>query len=70
MRYKRILLKLSGGALASENGFGFDQVKLDKITDTIIKAADAGVEVSVLVGVFPMIELTTFLWNSFESLCE
>lgn len=50
MRYKRILLKLSGGALASENGFGFDQGKLDKITDTIIKAANAGVEVSVLVG--------------------
>ena len=50
MKYNRILLKLSGGALASENGFGFDQGKLDKITDTIIKASNAGVEVSVLVG--------------------
>ena len=50
MKYNRILLKLSGGALANESGFGFDQVKLDKITDTIIKAVNNGVEVSVLVG--------------------
>lgn len=50
MRYKRILLKVSGGALSGENDFGFEKEALDRITDEIIKASNAGVEVAVLVG--------------------
>ena len=50
MKYKRVLLKVSGGALSGDNNFGFDKDSLEKITDEIIKAANAGIEVAVLVG--------------------
>ena len=46
MKYKRILLKLSGGALSGENNENFDKRKLDIITDEIIKARKNGVEVA------------------------
>lgn len=50
MKYKRILLKVSGGALSGKNDFGFDKDALDRITDEIIKASKAGVEIAVLIG--------------------
>ena len=50
MKYQRILLKVSGGALSGKNDFGFDKDALDRITDEIIKASNAGVEVAVLIG--------------------
>lgn len=50
MKYNRILLKLSGGALAQgENGI-FDKKALEHITDEIIKTASKGIEVAILVG--------------------
>lgn len=49
MKYKRILLKVSGGALSGNNEC-FNKEGLEKITDEIIKASNAGVEVAVLVG--------------------
>lgn len=50
MKYKRILLKVSGGALSGDKESGFDKTALDRITDEIIKASKAGIEVAVLVG--------------------
>lgn len=50
MKYKRILLKVSGGALSGDKDFGFEKNALDKITDEIIKASNKGVEIAVLVG--------------------
>ena len=50
MKYKRILLKLSGGALGGANNENFNKEKLENITDQIIAARNAGVEVAVLVG--------------------
>lgn len=50
MKYKRILLKVSGGALSGNKDCVFDKDALDRITDEIIKASKAGVEVAVLVG--------------------
>lgn len=50
MKYKRILLKLSGGALSGDKSFGFDKDMLEHITNEIINAKKMGVEVSVLVG--------------------
>ncbi|MBR2290210.1 MAG: UMP kinase [Clostridia bacterium] len=50
MKYQRILLKVSGGALSGKNDFGFDKEALDRITDEIIKASNAGVEIAVLIG--------------------
>jgi len=50
MKYKRILLKVSGGALAPDGKSGFDKKALEHITDEIINAANNGIEVAVLVG--------------------
>jgi uridylate kinase len=50
MKYKRILLKLSGGALSGSAGFGFEKDTLDYITDEIIALKETGVELALLVG--------------------
>ena len=50
MKYKRILLKVSGGALAGKGDSVFDKDALDRITDEIIKASKAGAEIAVLIG--------------------
>lgn len=50
MEYKRILLKLSGGALSGPNNEEFDKEKLNAITDQIIEARKKNIEIAVLVG--------------------
>lgn len=49
-KYKRVLLKLSGEALAGQNGFGIDAETMGKVCDNIKKVVDMGVEVSIVVG--------------------
>ncbi len=48
--YKRILLKLSGGALAGTQGAGFDPRRVDYIVHEILAARNMGVEVCVVIG--------------------
>ena len=48
--YKRILLKLSGEALAGEKKTGVDVETLGKICDKIKEVVDMGVEVAIVVG--------------------
>jgi uridylate kinase len=50
MLYRRILMKLSGGAIAGENPWGFDPAALDHIADEILQLHRAGVQVGVMVG--------------------
>ena len=50
MKYKRILLKVSGGALSGKGDTVFDKEALDRITDEIVRANEAGVEIAVLIG--------------------
>ena len=50
MKFKRILLKLSGGALVGENNESFDKIKLDTITDQIVHARNNGIEVAIVIG--------------------
>lgn len=50
VKYKRILLKISGEALAGENKVGIDDKVVNKITSKIKEVADMGVEVGVVVG--------------------
>jgi uridylate kinase len=50
MKYKRILLKLSGEALAGNQGFGIDGEILSKIATEIGDLHKLGVEVAVVVG--------------------
>ncbi|MEC3883061.1 UMP kinase [Halobacillus sp. HZG1] len=48
--YKRILIKISGGALGDENGNSFGSERLSHIADEILSVVNAGVEVSIVVG--------------------
>lgn len=48
--YHRILLKLSGEALAGEKGFGLDTDTLVRIAGQIKEVVDMGVQVAVVVG--------------------
>ena len=48
--YKRVLLKLSGEALAGTKKTGIDAKTLGKICDKIKEIIDMGVEVSIVVG--------------------
>jgi uridylate kinase len=48
--YKRIVLKLSGEALAGDRGFGIDADKVSEITAEIAEVHDLGVEVAIVVG--------------------
>lgn len=48
--YKRIVLKLSGEALAGANGFGIDYDTVVTICKSIKKCVDLGVEVGIVVG--------------------
>ncbi len=48
--YKRIVLKLSGEALAGEQGFGIDQSVLESIALQIKEVLAYGVEIAVVVG--------------------
>ena len=49
-KYKRVLLKLSGEAMAGQNGFGIDADTLGNICDYVKKIVDMGVEVAIVVG--------------------
>lgn len=49
-KYKRVLIKVSGEALAGEQGFGLDGKTLDSIAETIKICSDMGVEIAVVVG--------------------
>ena len=50
IKYKRILLKLSGEALAGENKTGLSPEVLDDITNQVKDLKDLGVEVAIVVG--------------------
>ena len=48
--YKRVLLKLSGEALAGSNGFGIDNDTVSNIAQAVKKLHEMDVEVAVVVG--------------------
>jgi uridylate kinase len=50
MKYKRILLKLSGEALMGNKGFGIDQVRLMEYAQEIKAAYDSGCQVAIVIG--------------------
>ncbi|MBR2913545.1 MAG: UMP kinase [Oscillospiraceae bacterium] len=50
LKYKRILLKLSGEALAGDKKFGLDYAVIGNICESIKKCVDIGVEVGIVVG--------------------
>jgi len=50
LAYKRVLLKLSGEALAGKEGHGIDPDVLGAICDKVVEIVKLGVEVSIVVG--------------------
>ena len=50
LRYRRVLLKISGEALAGERGFGIEPSVVDQITDEIRALAEMGVSLGVVIG--------------------
>ena len=50
MKYKRILLKISGEALLGDQQFGIDQKPVQMIAEEIQKARELGAEIAVVVG--------------------
>src|SRR5688572_24394556 len=48
--YKRIVLKLSGEALAGDHGFGIDPDRADFIATKIKEIHDLGVQIAVVIG--------------------
>ena len=49
-KYKRVLLKVSGEALAGEKGYGLDHETMHNICENIKKIVDLGIQVSIVVG--------------------
>jgi uridylate kinase len=50
MKYKRILLKLSGESLMGEKAFGIDEDRLAVYAKQIKEVHDLGVEISIVIG--------------------
>lgn len=50
LKYKRILIKISGEALLGRQEFGIDSEPVSRICDEIKKAHDLGVQIAVVVG--------------------
>ncbi|MCI7146007.1 MAG: UMP kinase [Clostridiales bacterium] len=49
-KYKRVLLKLSGEALAGDRHFGINEAMTHRVAEQVKEVVDAGVEVAVVVG--------------------
>ncbi len=50
LRYRRLLLKLSGESLAGSEGFGISMEAIDRLTEEIKEVREAGVALGLVVG--------------------
>lgn len=50
LKYKRLLLKLSGEAMMGEQGFGIDTAVTERLARDVAEAVAAGCEIAVVVG--------------------
>src|SRR5210317_1031497 len=50
MKYKRVLLKLSGESLMGKKSFGIDNERLSEYAQQIKDIHDAGIEVAIVIG--------------------
>ena len=49
-KYKRVLIKISGEALAGDKHFGLDFQVMGRVADTIKDCVDMGVQVGLVIG--------------------
>jgi uridylate kinase len=50
VKYKRVIIKISGEALAKDNGMGIDNDKLSFVVDQILQVKELGAEIGIVVG--------------------
>ncbi len=50
MKYKRVLIKISGEALGNEDGRGINNEKLNIVADQVVKIYNEGVECCIVIG--------------------
>jgi len=50
MKYKRVLLKLSGEALMGDQNFGIDNNRLNEYAEQVKEIIDGGVQVAIVIG--------------------
>lgn len=50
LHYKRILLKLSGEALAGEDGYGINSAMLERYAEEIKEAREMGAQIALVIG--------------------
>ena len=50
VKYRRVVIKLSGEALANDNGTGIDARKLEKVCGQISEVVKLGVDVGIVIG--------------------
>ncbi len=50
MKYKRILLKLSGESLMGDKQFGIDNLRLEQYANDIKEVVDKGLQVAIVIG--------------------
>ena len=51
IKYKRVVIKLSGEALAGANGSGIDHAKLAKVSEQIVEVKNMGAQVGVVIEI-------------------
>ena len=49
-KYKRVVIKLSGEALAGKQGFGLDETIISQVVDQLVKVKEMGVEIGIIIG--------------------
>ena len=50
LKYKRVIIKISGEALAGDKGMGFDQAVVNEVVEQIKTVHDMGVQIGIVVG--------------------
>lgn len=50
LKYHRILLKLSGEALAGTNGYGIDPLRAEAVAERVREVREYGVDVAIVIG--------------------
>ncbi len=50
VKYKRVVIKISGEALARDNGTGIDPEKIDFVCKQIVDVKELGVDVGIVIG--------------------
>ncbi len=66
IKYKRVLLKLSGEALMGDGEFGLDTETVTRIAEEVKAVHDLGVQISLVIGggnIFRGVQAASRDWN-------